>query len=707
MYLKYLQIINYKNLKSAKFEFKKGSNTIVGENDCGKSNSMNALRILLDGSYYYNEKQLKESDFYDGLEDWKGHWIIISAYLDNIVPEEMAHEGCKEIIPEKENLDFLKNYIRCRDTKYGTITLCIRPRKEIRKKLHESKNKEEFEEIRKNIKLSDYEFSYMARSQYDFTNEENYKKIVGDFENGTYVYPDDCEILGTSVNILEIWKFISISFIDALRDVEGELHKPKNPIRRIVECIKDEISAENVESLTEKINDLNKTLSEIDSISNIGNSINKKLNETIGMVYSPEIKIESKLKSDIKELAKNLSMIPANKDDISQLGLGHLNMIYVAIKLVEFEYYRERELLNIMIIEEPEAHIHTHIQKTLFENLNIDKNYTQVIMTTHSTQLSEVSNIDRLTIIKSDGNKSIVMKPTNLLDKFGKEKLELKDISLSQAIERYLDAKRSALLFSKSVILVEGDGEEILIPSLVKKILGISLDEIGVGLINIGSVAFEYIASLFDENRIKKYCSIITDLDEYLAGTEKSNINAAKLSASRKEKLESIFNSNKYVNSFFAPHTLEIDFAEEEENRKFIEEIIDLHFTMKKTIEQYKKELNEDQKSRYDAMIKLTAAVRKGWYSTLLSEKIDYTAIIPKYILEAIAFASKDMISLDIKLKMIRYSLENYDEDEKIKAIKIKLDNCIDGKQNIINEFKELLPEDMVTKFLELIEADE
>lgn len=41
MYLKYLQIINYKNLKSTWFEFRAGSNTIIGENDAGKSNAMN------------------------------------------------------------------------------------------------------------------------------------------------------------------------------------------------------------------------------------------------------------------------------------------------------------------------------------------------------------------------------------------------------------------------------------------------------------------------------------------------------------------------------------------------------------------------------------------------------------------------------------------------------------------------------------------
>ena len=39
-------------------------------------------------------------------------------------------------------------------------------------------------------------------------------------------------------------------------------------------------------------------------------------------------------------------------------------------------------------------------------------------------------------------------------------------------VQRYLDAIRSNLLFAKSVILVEGDAEEILIPILIKKVLG-------------------------------------------------------------------------------------------------------------------------------------------------------------------------------------------------------------------------------------------
>ncbi|HHT44203.1 MAG TPA: AAA family ATPase [Fastidiosipila sp.] len=46
MYLRYLQIVNYKNMKATRFEFGKGANTIIGENDSGKSNALTAMRRI-------------------------------------------------------------------------------------------------------------------------------------------------------------------------------------------------------------------------------------------------------------------------------------------------------------------------------------------------------------------------------------------------------------------------------------------------------------------------------------------------------------------------------------------------------------------------------------------------------------------------------------------------------------------------------------
>ena len=154
MFLNYLQIVNYKNLSSTRFSFTEGVNTVIGENDSGKSNAMTALRILLDDTYYYNTKRLKENDFSDLLSNWKGHWIILSAVFGKITSEDKETEVCAGIIPEKENEDFLKSYIKSGTDNIGVISLFIRPQKQVRKKLSEIADIVEFEK-REIKKISD------------------------------------------------------------------------------------------------------------------------------------------------------------------------------------------------------------------------------------------------------------------------------------------------------------------------------------------------------------------------------------------------------------------------------------------------------------------------------------------------------------------------------------------------------------------------
>jgi len=713
MFLKYLQIVNYKNLKATRFEFLPGSNTIIGENDSGKSNAMTALRILLDDTYYYNSKRLKESDFSDILGDWRGHWIILSAYFDGITTKEQQEEVCKEITPQTEDANFLKSYIRCGESNYGTVTLYIRPGRAKRKELSGAQTPDEFKQILANLTLSDYDFYYTARSQTDFTSPQVYKDIVGDISNHQYCDPDndDAAVLGTPVNIIDIWKHISVVFIDALRDVQTELHKQKNPIRRIVDTVQSEIEKADIDNIREQIQRLNTTISNVKEVANIGDQINSKLHEMIGMVYSPNISLESQLKDDMDNLSKYLTMLPSSHTDIDELGLGHLNIIYIALKLVEFEFNRRHELLNIMIIEEPEAHIHTHIQKTLFQNLGLSKEYTQVLMTTHSTHLSEVSEIQRVNVLKATENISTVMRPTNDLDNFGRDVLRMKTVSLSASLERYLDAKRSVLLFSKGAILVEGDGEEILIPHLVKEVLGITLDELGIGLINVGSVGFENVACIFDEKRLQRYCAIITDSDVQIPDTEHQKPEAEKRGQTRKDKLGKLFKGNKYVNSFYAPHTLEIDFANISDNRAFIIPIIDMAYPeegLKDPIKAqtakalHKKNLNGNDAERYDSLSVITNRIGKGWYSTLLADQIDFTTIIPDYILEAIAFASQEIITQTIKLKMVCYSINEYEETEDVRSIKA-LVNSVKTKEEetkAIERFCAEFPDDMVAELV-------
>lgn len=704
MYLKYLQIRNYKNMASAIFEFSKGANTIIGENDAGKSNAMTALRILLDSNFIYNSKQLKESDFSDTLSDWRGHWIIISAGFEEISQEDQKNDIFQEISLEDENAGILRASIRCADQNRGVVTLFIRPKKHIRKKLSKAASREEFDLVRNGIKLTDYEFHYTSRAQTDFTDPVAYASIVGDIENGHYVDPDDMDtaLVGVPVEILDVWEHISFTFVDALRDVSTELHRPRNPIKRIFDVVQGELTETSIADIKNRIHQLNETISGSEQVSGIGEKLNSKLQDIVGLVYSPEIMVESKLREDIASISRYLSVSPRDLDDIELLGLGHLNILYIALKLVEFEYNRSHEILNIMVIEEPEAHIHPHIQKALFDNLNVSGDYTQVIMTTHATHLSEVSSIDRLNIIKPNHGASIVMRPTNGLDEFGKGILKLKDFPISACLERYLDARRSVLLFSKGVVLVEGDGEEILIPALVRNALGISLDEVGIGLINVGSVAFENIACLFDPKRVQRYCAIVTDFDAVVKDADKSKPEAAKRGESRKKKFNDLFGTNPWVGAFYAPHTLEVDFADVEHNREYIKPVIESHYSQKETIETHQKNLDASESARYDTVLTLAGSMGKGWYATMLASKLDHEVVIPDYLLGALAFASREVVTYGILRKMAINILGKYAADEKTEALKHTFIRAATAEdiENAIDSFCDLLPDSSYSGFV-------
>jgi len=48
MHISKLQLVNYRNFAGATVKFKKGVNTIIGENGSGKTNLFRAIRLLLD-----------------------------------------------------------------------------------------------------------------------------------------------------------------------------------------------------------------------------------------------------------------------------------------------------------------------------------------------------------------------------------------------------------------------------------------------------------------------------------------------------------------------------------------------------------------------------------------------------------------------------------------------------------------------------------
>ena len=561
MYISKLSIRNFRNFCNVSLDFNKGVNTIIGENGSGKTNLFYAIRIMIDESMPRIIK-LYETDFNRSIGVWKGHWIVIQLEFQELDSSEDAQSIAIHKIGTVDDFDSSK----------GSYSFYFRPRIDFRRSLYElseddDKTDEELEKILGGISLNDYETVFTGRGNIDFSIDDNYSKYVGDFESITFPDPDEekTDIYGVKMYGISIPNEFACTFAKALRDVESDLRSYRdNPLLNLLRDKEKNISVAKKTEIEGQVEDLNNNISGLDEVKSVSTGITQTIKEAVGETYAPNVNIKSELPSDLEKLLQSLKLWVGDPDEeghegrLWELSLGGANLIYLSLKLLEFEKVKkENKIANFILIEEPEAHIHTHIQKTLFQKL--DKQKTQVFISTHSTHISSVCAISSMNILGRGKQKAEVYNPSKNLD----SKYIIK-------LERYLDANRTNLLFAKGVILVEGDAEHILIPELVKRVLGVSLDELGISIINIGSTGFENVAQLFHEERVQRNCSILTDNDLSIVELPDSLIDDSDYEKScrqseisgkvRKEKLDAYCKGNKYIKPFYAKHTFEVDF---------------------------------------------------------------------------------------------------------------------------------------------------
>jgi len=638
MYISRLQLVNYRNFAHADVIFKQGVNTIIGENGSGKTNILRAVRLLLDEGMIRLIYKLDEQDFHRGLKDWRGHWLIISLEFSEV----SEHESVQSL--------FLHNAGNIEDGSVGraTYNLLFRPKAAVRQALGKLTpgDLSGLASIRSKIEIDDYEPVFTGKSSVDFCNSNIYKSIVGDFDN--VIFPeglhDSSKIGGIIPGGFSITREISFTFVQALRDVVADFQSNRtNPLLSLLKRKSGDIDPVSFLPISGKVKDLNNAIEALPDVRAVRSDIRETISDAAGETYSPRgLSIRSDLSDEADRLFQSLKLFVAENDElyeggIHELSLGGANLIYLTLKLLEFKYRSRKEsFANFLLIEEPEAHIHTHIQKTLFDRLNYAD--TQIIYTTHSTHISEVSNVENVNILGRNAGKCEVYQPSR----------DLKPDEIGN-IQRYLDAVRSNLLFAKSVLLVEGDAEEILLPILVKKVLGLSLDELGISLINIRSTGFENVAVLFHDRRIRKRCAIITDLDAAFINVEddildleddkkrkKKAKKAAKVGVERQAALNVLCNGNDWLTPHFADHTFEVDFVKAGNVATVVSVLNDVYKDAA-TIALAKKELESGKIEDYGSRV-LTMAnhVGKGWFAIVLGKAIHPDVKIPDYLLDAI-----------------------------------------------------------------------
>lgn len=285
---------------------------------------------------------------------------------------------------------------------------------------------------------------------------------------------------------------ISMEMIWAKRNVDNEQGKSKS-----LSVLAGKYYAANVSSDAE-FPELQKQLSETDkSLSGIYQEIFLSIVDEIAqMSYNPkeaELSVLSTL-SEKKIFQDNTTVKYKHQDTLlpeDYNGLGYLNLFAIIfdirIKLNHLAKKNNDEEnptpLNLLFIEEPEAHTHPQMQYIFINNIKkILKTYCeelgqdfslQTIISTHSSHM--VSQCDfkdikyfyreTVTSVKSRSLKSLYSKMVNAKDDQKKKEQE----RAYRFVKQYVTLNRAELFFADKAVLIEGDTERILFSAMMKK----------------------------------------------------------------------------------------------------------------------------------------------------------------------------------------------------------------------------------------------
>lgn len=236
-----------------------------------------------------------------------------------------------------------------------------------------------------------------------------------------------------------------------------------------------------------------------------------KGDQTIGKIsFADGGTADAKLRQILERLELRLVSRQVGQDQ-GKRGLGSNNILFIACELLLLG--QDTESLAILLIEEPEAHLHPQRQLRLMDFLEQaatasqteNLNPIQVILSTHSPNLASRIGLSNLVMLQKQKAYSLAPNCTRLAP------------TDYRFLERFLDVTKANLFFAHGVVIVEGDAEEILLPTIAK-LIGKDFSEHGVSIVNVGGKGLSRYGRIFqrasdDETPIPVRVACVVDLD--------------------------------------------------------------------------------------------------------------------------------------------------------------------------------------------------
>jgi len=430
MHLSRIRVLNFRNFKDLDVPVSRNV-VVVGENRVGKSNLLYALRLLFDPTLPDSARQLGLADFWDGLEK--------PGAKDKIVVSV-------EIKDFEDNLGVLAELTDYRlDDDPETIRLTY--------------------EFRPKVDLED-----------DPASADDYTFVCYGGENEAKRFGWDLR------------RRISMDLLQALRDAEGDLAVwRRSPLRPLIERAFANVAISDLEEIGDEIQKATAKLSDFDDVETLEDNIGELFAEMSG----PRQDIKPRLgfsATEATKLYRNIRLlIDEGRRGIGDASLGSANLVFLTLKTLAL-----RQLVDegqhehvFLAIEEPEAHLHPHLQRSvyrhLFETVGKVDSPLSVILTTHSPHIASVAPLSSVVLLKDVGDKGAIGRSTATME------LSPED---ADDLARYLDVTRAEMLFARGVILVEGDAERFLVPVFAEA-LDKRLDHLGITVCSVAGTNFD------------------------------------------------------------------------------------------------------------------------------------------------------------------------------------------------------------------------
>lgn len=536
MKIKKLQINNYRILKDFSFDLEDELSLVIGKNNCGKTSLLSALEKFIGSQSASNNFTFDDfnSNFQDSLFNAinEGHtsWstLDIKGIELYIYIEYNDNDNLSNIQPLMLDLDPNNNIVILK-LEY-TLT---------EQKFHQllddfSNYSKKYESTQGYNKEEVFDVFIKAKHRKYFSVIK--KAILYDINTKA---PSVTEYSVLDSKSLDLNKLLCFRCISARRDTvnkEGDstlstLSSRYYEKNKIDEDSPTAVDFEKTLHATDK--ELSSVYDELfkDVISKVKKFGGIRENETV-------VKIISTL-SQQQLLKGNTTVVYENNNHQlpeSYNGLGYLNLISI---IMEIEIYlgdflrkddetRRPADINLLFIEEPEAHTHPQLQYVFIKNIKnllsegisdeegnrlID---LQTIITTHSSHIVSECDFDDIKYFKRTSTSSVISK--NLKDL----KIKYKDEKNPQNnhfkfLKQYLTLNYAEIFFADKVILFEGETERILLPAMLKKIdeeipLNGDLPMLSQNISLIASGAY---SQIFDQflKFIDAKTLIITDID--------------------------------------------------------------------------------------------------------------------------------------------------------------------------------------------------